>query len=55
LGDTSIDMTTAREAGMLPLGVSWGFRLPDELLEAGAQAILNHPLELIDYFSLNKN
>ena len=52
LGDTPVDMETARLAGMLPLGVSWGFRPPPELQQAGAKAILHQPLELLDFLSL---
>ena len=57
LGDTPVDMETARLAGMLPLGVSWGFRPPTELQQAGAKAILHQPLELLDFlsFPLDKN
>jgi phosphoglycolate phosphatase len=47
LGDTRIDMLTARRAGMLAVGVSWGFRARDELFEGGASAVLDHPLELL--------
>ena len=47
-GDTLIDMKTAVAAGMFPVGVRWGFRPVEELLENGARAILNHPLEILD-------
>ncbi|MCB2226079.1 MAG: HAD-IA family hydrolase [Desulfarculaceae bacterium] len=46
LGDTAVDMNTARRAGMLPVGVLWGFRGEEELRQAGAAAILSHPREL---------
>ncbi len=49
VGDTPVDVHTARAAGMVPLGVSWGFREPQELLDAGARAILGHPSELLDW------
>ncbi len=48
VGDTSIDMHTARSAGMDPVGVLWGFRGADELKEAGAGWLINHPRELLD-------
>jgi hypothetical protein len=41
-------MATATAAGMLAVGASWGFRSIDELLDSGAQAVLAHPLELLD-------
>ena len=48
LGDTGIDMATATAAGMFAVGASWGFRSSGELLDSGAQAVLAHPLELLD-------
>jgi phosphoglycolate phosphatase len=33
---------------MTPIGVSWGFRTRDELLENGAAVVLDHPLELLE-------
>lgn len=47
LGDTDVDMFTAVNAGMCPVGVLWGFRTKEELQAAGAEVILRHPLELI--------
>lgn len=47
VGDTSIDMHTARAAGMDPVGVLWGFRGADELKEAGAAHLISHPQELL--------
>lgn len=49
LGDTNTDMRTAIAAGMTPLGALWGFRTREELEEAGAQAVLQHPLELLNF------
>lgn len=48
LGDTSIDMQTARDAGMHPIGVLWGFRDREELIGAGAEAVIGKPLELLE-------
>jgi phosphoglycolate phosphatase len=47
LGDTAVDMTTALSAGMMPVGVLWGFRDETELRNAGAAFILSHPRELL--------
>jgi len=47
LGDTPTDMATAAAAGMLPVGVSWGFRPVEELESAGARHIIGEPRELI--------
>ncbi len=48
LGDTSIDMKTARASGMYPVGVLWGFRKADELLQSGAKILIDDPLELLE-------
>ena len=45
-GDTSVDMETAHNAGFLSIGVTWGFRPASELIESGAQILINHPDEL---------
>ena len=47
LGDSGIDMLTATAAGMIAVGAAWGFRTKDELVESGASAVLDHPLELL--------
>jgi phosphoglycolate phosphatase len=47
LGDSSVDMQTGHRAGMHPIGVSWGFRSVEELREHGAEAIVDHPSELL--------
>lgn len=47
LGDTGVDMKTAVAAGMYPVGVLWGFRTEDELLENGAKSLLNKPDDLL--------
>ena len=49
LGDSGIDMETANGAGMYPVGALWGFRSADELLAAGAKALIKHPVELLNY------
>jgi phosphoglycolate phosphatase len=48
LGDSGIDMRTATAAGMTAIGVSWGFRAREELVENGAAVVLDHPLELLE-------
>ncbi len=47
LGDTNTDMQTAIAAGMLPVGVRWGFRPAAELLASGARYLIETPLELL--------
>jgi phosphoglycolate phosphatase len=47
IGDTAIDMGTARNAGMHPVGVLWGFRDRQELEAAGAEHLIAEPGELL--------
>ena len=37
VGDSGVDMKTATDCGFFPVGVLWGFRESDELLEDGAK------------------
>ena len=43
VGDSSIDMQTALNAGMVPLGVSWGYREAAELTSAGVDRVAERP------------
>lgn len=54
-GDTSVDMDTAVNAGFLPVGVLWGFREKAELLEHGAEIILQKPEEILTKVKFAKN
>jgi len=47
VGDSDVDIHTARNAGMRAIGVSWGFRPVEELRDAGAEAIIDRPRELL--------
>ncbi len=47
VGDSSIDMQLARNAGFVGVGVAWGFRGRDELAAHGATHIIDHPAELV--------
>lgn len=47
-GDTNTDMETANGAGMHAIGVTWGFRPREELVESGAKTLLNSPMELFN-------
>ena len=48
VGDSEVDLQTARNAGLPCLSVSWGFRDKKQLIEAGATTIIDRPDELID-------
>ncbi len=46
IGDSEVDLLTARNAGIPCLSVGWGFRTKDELLTAGASRVILSPQEL---------
>ena len=46
IGDTEVDLETARNAGMDCIPVSWGFRTEEQLRAAGAEEIIRSPEEL---------
>jgi phosphoglycolate phosphatase len=48
IGDSAVDMKTACNAHMRPVGAGWGFRPSEELLNAGASIVIHHPMELLD-------
>lgn len=47
VGDSAVDMETARNAGMIPIGVRWGMRPSQELHDSGAHRVIDTPLELL--------
>ena len=49
VGDTGTDMETGKAAGMWTVGVLWGFRGEDELRQSGADAIIDHPRQLLEH------
>lgn len=49
VGDSGVDMQTAKAAGMTAAGVSWGFRSVQELTDNNADIIVHKPLELEQY------
>jgi phosphoglycolate phosphatase len=46
IGDRGVDMVAARHHGARALGVTWGYGSRTELLEAGAQGLVDAPGEL---------
>lgn len=46
VGDSGVDMKTAKASGMYAVGVLWGFRKETELLENGADTLVRTPAEL---------
>ena len=47
IGDSNIDMQTASNAQIRKIGVSWGFRPVSELIESGADHIVNTPDDIL--------
>lgn len=48
IGDTSFDMAMAKAAGVVAIGVAWGYHAPDELSVAGADIVVERPVDLFD-------
>ena len=48
VGDSEVDVRTAENAGVDCVAVTWGFRTREELLEAGAEVLIDSPLELLE-------
>ncbi len=46
IGDSDVDMETAKNAGVASVAVLWGFRKKEELLAAGATIFAETPAEL---------
>ncbi len=49
IGDSGVDMQTAKNAGFTALGVLWGFRTKDELINGGAKFIAEKPLDILNF------
>lgn len=47
VGDSDVDLQTARNAGLPCISVLWGFRDRDFLLQHGATTLIEHPSELL--------
>lgn len=47
VGDSAVDMETARRAGVTAVGVTWGFRPERELTAAFADHIISDPADLL--------
>ena len=54
LGDSDADMQTCVNAGIDGVGVTWGFRSEQELIDNGAKYIIHDPLELLNIIELLK-
>ena len=48
VGDSEVDMEMALSSGCYALGVGWGYRSRETLIEAGAKRIIEKPEELLE-------
>lgn len=51
VGDSEVDIRTARAAGISMAAVTWGFRTLEELKGAGASLLMTHPSEIAAFVS----
>lgn len=49
VGDTATDMQTATNAGLRKIGVLWGFRTLEELVQSGADFIAKVPIDILKW------
>lgn len=47
VGDSGVDMRTARNAGLTAVGVTWGFRSRSELIDNGADLLADLPVQIL--------
>lgn len=47
VGDSDTDMLTAKNAGLLAVGVSWGFRDESVLVQGGADIVVHEPKTIL--------
>ena len=48
IGDSTMDLETAANAGMKAIAASWGYHDRERLWDAGAESIIDHPSELLE-------
>ena len=48
VGDSDVDIDTARNSGLPCISVLWGFRSRDFLLDHGATTFVEHPLDILE-------
>ena len=48
VGDSGVDMQTANNAGLTAVGVTWGFRDREDLIQNGADVLADVPAQILD-------
>jgi len=49
VGDSVVDIQTAKNAGMIAIGAAWGYGNKKDLQDAGADLIFDSPTEMSTY------
>ena len=49
IGDSEVDIKTGNNAGLTTIGVTWGFRSREQLVEAGALNLIDKAGELLNF------
>lgn len=55
VGDSDVDVATAKNAGMLAVDVTWGYRSEEVLRQKGADLLAHTPGELVEIFQKLKS
>ena len=48
VGDSDVDMKTAKNAGMVAVGATWGYREKEILIASGADVTVDRPCDIYD-------
>ena len=48
VGDSDVDMKTAKNAGMVAVGATWGYREKEILIASGADITVDRPCDIYD-------
>lgn len=49
IGDSDVDVVTAKNSGMDCIAVTWGFRGRDVLVNAGAKRLADDPMQILEF------
>ena len=49
IGDSEVDIQTALAAGVASVGCEWGFRDKEQLLAAGAETLIQKPIQILGF------
>ena len=53
IGDSDVDMYTSKNANMVAVGATWGFRSSEELKTAGADLLFDTPFKFLEHIKKN--